>query len=211
MTTKSQSALDNDWFHFKKIINPWSSPFLSSKSYRTSIPGDVKVDKLLHAQKNEAVGLGEKTKMPPSLSPFLFKPITLMYDQLFARHPCVYARPIPNNEKLQGRLPLNNLSIKLEDLILTQYRNIAREEPSSSFRTLGGLCPSDAARVLRHCPERASVLFPYAPHHNQVPPMPKSSSGNDNSNGNDGPVLSPSLTFKHRLFSSLPSYSVTPH
>ncbi|KAK9103436.1 hypothetical protein Sjap_020690 [Stephania japonica] len=44
---------------------------------------------------------------------------------------------------------------------IVQCRNIAREKPASSFRTLGGLCPSNAARVLRHCPERASVLFPY--------------------------------------------------
>ncbi|KAK9144063.1 hypothetical protein Sjap_003966 [Stephania japonica] len=32
----------------------------------------------------------------------------------------------------------------------------------SSFHILGGMYPSDTALVLRHCPGRASVLFPYA-------------------------------------------------
>ncbi|KAK9110140.1 hypothetical protein Sjap_018200 [Stephania japonica] len=44
--------------------------------------------------------------------------------------------------------------------LLMVCRDIAREEPASFFRMLGGSCPSDAALVLRHCPRRASVLFP---------------------------------------------------
>ncbi|KAK9085845.1 hypothetical protein Sjap_026256 [Stephania japonica] len=68
--------------------------------------------------------------------------------------------------------------------VLRWCRDIAWEEPASSFRMLGGLCPSDVALVLRYCPGRASVLFPYAVIFDRLlPHLPEPSKGKEPSLG----------------------------
>ncbi|KAK9091688.1 hypothetical protein Sjap_024865 [Stephania japonica] len=93
----------------------------------------------------------------------LHRPADTMNGVVVPGHDRLGVPPLPSSLVMKTGVHDGNREIT-GDALESRSCHTGRDslEPASSFRTLGGLCPSDAGQVLRHCPERASVLFPYA-------------------------------------------------